>query len=371
MTQGTTNLADVVANIRKVDVSGALQLTATGISPLVARLFENGLSRSDAKDTKHEWFEDKITPTVFTVDEATNSTTVVFKVTAPTAGMILGFSTSGGIARTVAFRVDSVSGLTATGAFVEGAYGTLAEDDIANVIQNGTEEGRTYGEGNFHQGPREYNLLEIFEDSYQMSGTLASIEALGNANDEAVQIEALLKRVSQKYTNSVLRGFRSESGKKRYMAGIDHFLRRQGSANTLGVSTTFTATDIETMLNTISKKIGEVGDVEIWLNPKWGATFRALNTRALGLNDKGIGGAATEYHTVAGRVVKVNYDHNILPNVLYFLDMSRTALIALPGRKAFFGDYQVDGDYVKRDFTSEITLELRNGKEAHGCIVIS
>lgn len=370
MTQGTTNLADVVANIRKVDVSGALQLTATGISPLIARLFENGQSRSDAKDTKHEWFEDKITPTVFTVASAT-STTVTMSDTAPTVGMIIGFSTSAGVARTVAFRVDSVAGLVATGVFVEGAYGTLAGGDIANVIQNGTDEGRTYGEGNFHQGPREYNFLEIFEDSYQMSGTLASIEALGNANDEATQIEALLKRVSQKYTKSVLRGFRYEAGKKRYMGSIDHFLRRQGSANTLGVSTTFTADNIETMLNTISQKIGEVGEIEIWLNPKWGGTIRGFNTRTLGLNDKGVGGSATEYHSVGGRVIKVNYDDNILPTVVYFLDMTRVALIALPGRRAFFGDYQINGDFVKRDFTSELTLELRNAKEAHGCIVIS
>lgn len=80
----TSNIAEVVANVRKDDVSGLLQLTATGISPLVARLFENGLSRPDAKDTKHEWFEDKITPVTFVVASATG-TTVVFTGAVPSA----------------------------------------------------------------------------------------------------------------------------------------------------------------------------------------------------------------------------------------------------------------------------------------------
>lgn len=204
-----------------------------------------------------------------------------------------------------------------------------------------------------------------------MSGTVATLEMHGGANLESTQLEACLKRVAQKYTKSVFGGFRSENGKRRYMGSIDQFLRRQVGANTLGVTTTFTADNFETMLNTISKKIGEVGDIEINLNPKWGATIRSFNTRALGLSDKGVGGEATEYHSIGGRVIKVNYDDNIKPNVVYFMDMSRAAIIALPGRRAFFGDYQTTGDYIRRPFTSEVTLELRNAKEAHGCIVIS
>lgn len=60
--------------------------------------------------------------------------------------MILDFKSSAGIEKLVAFQVDSVAGQTATGVYLEGAFGTLAATDVAGIVQNGTEEGRGFGE---------------------------------------------------------------------------------------------------------------------------------------------------------------------------------------------------------------------------------
>lgn len=353
-----------------LDISAELMTLAPGISPVLARYLQNGAGMV-ATQTKHEWFDDVIKPKSYTVASRTGLDITFGGTVAPEVGYVLDFTTTAGVNVACTARVTAVAGQVATVVVLTGTITPVAATHIAGVISEGNQEGRKYVGGTFHKWPREYNFTEIFDEGFEMSGTLAAISGNANMNSTEKQAEAALKRLAQKMTKAITKGIRYENGKARGHAGINYYLAEQAGANVLAVVTTVTALDFDTMVNGILDKSGETGDLHIVVHGKWAATIRGFNSRTMQVTDTSIGGAVKEYITATGKVIPVIFDNTRPQNTVYFEDWSRIAYVPLNGRAAFIDDEQKDRDGKYRPITGEYTLEVRNAKEAHGAIVIS
>lgn len=181
---------------------------------------------------------------------------------------------------------------------------------------------------------------------------------------------ASLKRLAQKMTKAVTYGVRYETGEVRGLGGIDYFLTQSG-ANTLAVTGTPTASDVDTLIQTILEKTGEAGELTLTLNGKWAPVIRAWNNRTMGVKDTAIGGTVKEYISAIGITLPVIFDNTKPQNKIYIEDMSRIALIPLADRVARFEEKRKDRDGTYVPLTGEYTLEVRNATEAHGAIIIS
>lgn len=353
-----------------LDISQELMTLATGISPVLSRYLQNG-SQMVATQTKHEWFDDVIKPKSFVVASRTGNDVTFSGTTVPSVGYIINFNTTTGASIACTARVTAVVGQVATLAVLTGTITPIIATLIASVVSEGNEEWRKYVGGTFHKGPREYNMTEIFDEGFEMSGTLAAISGNANMNSSEKQAEAALKRLAQKMTRASRYGVRYENGKARGHAGINYYLVEQAGANVLSVSTTVTASDFDTMVNSILDKSGETGELHIVIHGKWAPTIRGFNSRTMQVTDVSIGGAVKEYITSTGKVIPVEFDNTVPQNTIYFEDWSRIAYVPLNGRSAFIDDEQKDRDGKYRPITGEYTLEVRNAKEAHGAIVIN
>lgn len=132
-------------------------------------------------------------------------------------------------------------------------------------------------------------MTEIFDEGFEMSGTLAAISGNANMNSSEKQAEAALKRMAQKMTRASIYGVRYENGKARGLGGINYYLVEQAGANVLSVSTTVTATDFDAMVSSILDKSGETGELNIVVHGKWAPTIRGFNSRTMQVTDGTIG----------------------------------------------------------------------------------
>ena len=125
------------------------------------------------------------------------------------------------------------------------------------------------------------------------------------------------------------------------------------------------------MILEIEKKCGETGELAIVLHGAHAPMIRAFNSRTMGITDTSVGGAVNEYISAMGKVVPIVWDNQRPRNKIYFEDASRISYMALNGSQAQILEDQKGRDGTYRPIIAEYTLEVRNAKEAHGCIIIN
>lgn len=352
-----------------IDVSEDLMTLAPAISPSLSRYLK---TNKFSTQTKHEWFDDVILPKTFTVTGVSGSDVSFAGGVAPAVNYILNFTNAAGIHLNAVVKVTSlVDADTATVSVVSGAVSNITAGSTAHVVNEGIPEGRQFVDGGYHQGPREHNFTENFDEGFSMSRTLANVVGLASFNTEGTQAESAMKRLAQKMSKSIIFGSRFESGTIRGSGGLDYFIATQAGANLLAVSGNATAADFDAMILEIEKKCGETGDLAIVLHGAHAPMIRAFNSRTMGITDTSVGGAVNEYISAMGKVVSIVWDNQRPRNKIYFEDASRISYMALNGSQAQILENQPGRDGTYRPIIAEYTLEVRNAKEAHGCIVIN
>jgi hypothetical protein len=338
-------------------------------------------------NTKYEWLEDSLAPTSIPigsfVTDGDGEGIVVSSTAGFSAGSIIGFEAANGASKTESAKISSIDSTTQM--TIARDYGgssgvLLIVGDIIKLISKPRGESTDAGPGTGREPGSDFNHTQIFDGTAQISKTQSKIKNYGFKNQEefmSYQREMALKEMMFDVANSSIYGRRvarsgSEDGT---MGGILQYLEGGNVTDVGGAVTT-------AVLNGIVKDIygkGGFSNNYAFVCAEDQATRISDFNAAGGANspvrtaqtDREFGGYITNF--TANLPVQGGFKSKIIVDPLFpkdqiaVLDLNLIQLRAL--QPIDIEDATLPaGNYIRDRVLGELTLEVQNGKKAHGLL---
>lgn len=337
----------------RVDVSPVFGKLLLPDTPLLNRI---GIGSAIAS-TRHEWWDDVLTPLLVTLGAAYDpAVDAVNMVLTSTAGLykntILKYND-------VIYRITAVvDATTIQVTVVSGTNAAIASGESLEILSNAATEGEEYTDGAYTQKVKRFNVMQIFRDYIKITGTQLSLQQYVNEDVFVDEVNRKLQNLRRMLEKTLIKGVRVEAtdnSTPRLMGGIDYFINADGIVS----SGTFSEANFKAFLKLIWDKRGFIG--EAWMHPTTLDNFLALNASNVRIDqseDK-VGRTVRTYVSPYGEtVLRI---HNEIPTgKIYVFDPSKISIKPLQNRQFGYEELAKTGDYVKGQIIGEYTVEFRN-----------
>lgn len=333
-----------------------------------------------ARHYKHEWVEDVIQPTEDALNGAildTDTTITVDDGTKFKDGMILGF-----VGYDEQMKVTAVAGndLTVTRGYGGTTPESMADNTVVRILYIPAAEGSEAGDDIWEEPGVEYNYTQIFTRTVRVSNTARSSRHLvfedlidRGVRDGLIQLEMEINHgaiFGRRYADT------DDPTVPRTMGGVIYFVDvTNGNVHDAG-ATELTTTMMNDILEEIAKDGGQpnlilVGTKQARKISSFNLTSGSAPIVRTRVTDTRTGSAVYEFvgDLPLGMIETIVVDVNFPDDKVMFLDTRKLALVPMMNRALTDFDATPTGaDFTARRILGEYTLEVRNGKQAHGII---
>ena len=335
--------------------------------------------------TKYEWINDTLSPVETTItgfDTDGDGTGVnVASTVGIVAGSILRFSTSVDVTRTELVQVTSVD--SATDLTVVRDYGgttgvTLVVGDKTFLVSSPKNESSAAGDALLHQGVADYNYTEIFDEMAEVSKTSNSIDSYDDYTRMPEQERVAMQNIAYKLESALIHGVRVQrtSSVQGTMQGLNQFINVVGG-NIESSGGAISQTIIDNALELIYSKGGDNQNLALVCNINQARKISDLAPNPTAViqrpdsKEQRLGNFVSEFVSsiplAGGLNARIFTNQKMHKDQVLLLDMSRIAFKIL--RPMNIVDATPPGtDAFRSRLITELTLELKNAKEAHAII---
>ena len=333
-------------------------------------------------NTKYEWIDDQLSPVATTItgfDTDGDGTGInVASTVGIEAGATLRFETSTGASRTVIVEVasvDSATDLTVTRPYGGSVEETLVVGDAVKLISKPLLQNTTAGNGLLHEAVLPFNQTEIIDEIAEVSRTANQTSSYDSYTQLSGQMKAAMVRLLYKIENAIIHGRRvaPATGVPGSMAGILQLI--DGNIESTGGA--ISQTLINNVLEEIASDGGFSNNYLLFGHPTQTRKISALNTG--GTNPvvfkqdevgQRLGNFVSSYvgdlPLMDGAMsARVFSNWSMLQDQVIILDLNKVRIKTMQGVVAM-NAAENGQDGLKERILTEITLEVKNGGEAHG-----
>lgn len=268
--------------------------------------------------------------------------------------------------------VTNLVSLNVTRAQFSTTAATHANNSQVIIIGNPRDEGFSAGRNDSQAGVRVYNMTQIFERQYRLSGSSQSVAAVGQETLLAKQLAEALPEVLKELQHAMFYGRRFDGGADftgRRMAGFKWFCTQNGGANNEDVggnALNFGLLDdiIEEYLN----RGGDANKLCMFVSPKQQRKLNDLKeARIIGggqsQSDMTLNNYVNKYDFGSRASIDVILSTDIKNDEIYFAQKDLIKVKPLKDRALKKKPLPEDGDFVREMVIGEYTLEARNTRE--------
>ena len=268
--------------------------------------------------------------------------------------------------------VTNLVSLNVTRAQFSTTAATHANNSQVIIIGNPRDEGFSAGRNDSQAGVRVYNMTQIFERQYRLSGSSQSVAAVGQETLLAKQLAEALPEVLKELQHAMFYGRRFDGGADftgRRMAGFKWFCTQNGGANNEDVggnALNFGLLDdiIEEYLN----RGGDANKLCMFVSPKQQRKLNDLKeARIIGggqsQSDMTLNNYVNRYDFGSRASIDVILSTDIKNDEIYFAQKDLIKVKPLKDRALKKKPLPEDGDFVREMVIGEYTLEARNTRE--------
>lgn len=355
------------------DVADVISMISPFETPLLDAL---GDAPYSAKNTLHEWMEEKLGPSTII------NTVVVASVTTATSALFVD-SSGNAVARWLQvgmilkslptgehFQVSGVDTsnnvVTFTRAFGATTATSLGISQNVLILSASGLEGQDAPADTSRSRERKNNYVQLFTKAAQTSGTMEAVNQLGGIGSELDhQVRARLKELLRDLEKSVIQGISSGNsiGSSTAYRTFNGILRQITTVSTTG-ATSVTA-------SWLNDRIGQAWDQGatdtdlIVVDNNWGKIIDGFNDSRINVNQE----SGVEQFRRKITLFESSYGmHRILrsrwmpTNSLMVISTQRTRVMPLQGRSFQALEIARTGDATKRMLVGEYTVEVRNAE---------
>lgn len=337
-----------------------------------------------ARSTKHEWLEEKLTPTSATIsafDTDGDGTGITVDSTAGfTAGDILRVETSANVSRTEIIRVasvDSATELTVVRDYGGSTGATLATGDILTLVSSplaeSTDASVTKGAG---EATANYNYTSIQDAVAKVSKTSQAVGIYGVASALNDQVQRKMLHLARRQNTEAIYGRRVERDASNN-GSAGGFLQFMESGNVTNVSGAITSTVVNNAFESIFDDGAFSSNYALVCKENQARKISAFNTTGSNpvmqfqRGDTSTGQYVTTFVSDLGAAngfnARVFVDPNMPSDQVAIIDLNRVSVNYL--RTLTDEDATPAGaDYFMRRMLMEYTFEIRDGKTAHALL---
>ncbi len=368
--------------------SDFFKVVAPQTSELLGMLMANPGQCAPARNNKHEWLEDVLLPlkytlTAYSAGSATVDNTNLLVAKAE-VGTIVEVVTAAGVNTGVQAKITAIN--TGTNVFTLSAYPvgstlTVGATDTLEEISRPRPENSLAETGIFGLGTPQYNATEILSTTIGISGTTIETPTYGAYNDEQVQLKRAMQGLAQRMSKGLFRGSRvlRTAGENGTMGGIRSFVTGSGANVYVASGTTLTNDMLNSVLNGIRDRGGQIDDVVFVANGRHSGALAKLSqanggVTAMNITNNGgessFGFGAKTFTSSLGTTHRIIYDAGMTDtSTVYVLNLNEMGVVPLGNRDfAVLDATQPGQDGVAKRVRGEFTLVIRNAKEKHGAI---
>lgn len=268
--------------------------------------------------------------------------------------------------------VTNLVSLNVTRAQFSTTAATHANNAQVIIIGNPRDEGFSAGRNDSQAGVRVYNMTQLFERQYRLSGSSQAVASVGQETLLAKQLAEALPELLKEVQHAMFYGRRFDGGADftgRRMGGFKWFCSQNGGANNKDVggnAMTFQFLDdvIEEYLN----RGGDANKLCMFVSPKQQRKLNDLKeARIIGggqsQSDMTLNNYVNKYDFGSRASIDVILSTDIKNDEVYFAQKDLVKVKPLKGRALFKKPLPEDGDFVREMVVGEYTLEVRNTRE--------
>lgn len=345
------------------DLSDIVSVLAQRETPLLNLLMDNSVACSHRK---HEWVNTRLVGFKDTLNGAINNSVTTITVSGAFQGAntkyVVGTILRIGNEYLKVTAVNSATSIDVSRGFGSTTAAAHSDGAAVEIVAKPKAEGFTTSDDDSEVGSRDFNLTQIFYRRVSLSGTAGAIDAVGNENKMAVQVERKTKELLKELERSLILGLRTQdgSGDNRTMGGLAQFITQ---VDTTGGGLTTAKID-----NVIFKLLENGAEPDILL------VSNAQKNKLNGMKEARVTGAHKQsehmidnlvdlYHSDAGPL-KIVRSNDVMPGDLFILDSSKIKVCPLQSRRFAMEKLAKTGDADNSQIIGEYTCEIRN-PEAH------
>lgn len=341
--------------------------------------FDNG---DRVTNTKYEWVDDQLSPVstaITSFDSDGDGTGInVASTVGILAGSLLRFESAAGASRTVIVQVasvDSATNLTVTRPYGGSTEETLVVTDAVKLISTPLLQNTTAGSGLLHEGVLPFNYTEIMDQVAEVSRTANQTVSYDSYTQLSGQMKAAMVRQLYQIENALIHGRKvaPATGVAGSMGGLLQLIDGNIDATGGAISQTL----INNVLEEIASDGGFSNNYLLFGHPTQTRKISALNTG--GTNPvvfkqdevgQRLGNFVSSYvgdlPLMEGAMsARVFSNWSMLQDQVMIVDLNRVRIKTMQGMVAM-NAAQNGQDGLKERILTEITLEVKNGGEAHG-----
>jgi hypothetical protein len=375
---------DFSNNIRDVstlfDTLVAQQPSLLGLlGSMSGSAFDSG---DQVTNTKYEWVDDQLSPVSTSItgfDTDGNGTGInVTSTTGIIVNSLLRFESATGASRTVIVQVasvDSATDLTVTRPYGGSTEETLVVTDAVKLIATPLLQNTTAGSGLLHEGTLPFNYTEILDQVAEVSRTANQTASYDSYTQLSGQMKAAMVRQLYQIENTLIHGRKvaPSVGVPGSMGGLLQLI--DGNIDSTGGA--ISQTLINNVLEEIASDGGFSNNYLLFGHPTQTRKISALNTGGTNpvvfkpdVVGQRLGNLVTSYvgdlPLMDGAMqAKVFSNWSMLQDQVLIIDLNRVRIKTMQGMIAM-NAAQNGQDGLKERILTEITLEVKNGGEAHG-----
>jgi len=331
-----------------------------------------------AKNTKHEWLQDVVSPVAWAVSATVayaigDSTLDVVSSDGMKVGDIIKFELPSGATATVMLQVTAINSSTQVAVSVYGGTtdANVAVDSIIKLMGRPKNEATEATYDNGYEPTTEYNYTQIFDRTAKVSKTSVEIEKYGIGGAMNYQVTRQLQDLAYEMVNTSISMPRVQrtSSVAGTMWGRFRFMQQATGNSVDGLGGAITADMINDALE-LAAQNGATGITTFVCNPVQARKISAFNTSGnnpiISRDDTVAGSYVTEFLSDQGHRVVIVADRNFDKDKVAMIDPSKINLVPLKGRAFSDEDATPNGaDFVSRRVLWEYTLEIKNAGESH------
>lgn len=267
-------------------------------------------------------------------------------------------------------KVD-VSGNTIT--VTRGYVGTTAEaakeGDKVDVQYLEGYEGMEAVDARYKPRKRVSNVMQIFTDSVNISGTAASVEQHGIDNLYEAEKDKKQVELALQLEKAILNGVKVDDGIVRKMQGLRKFVKTN-VVDLAGKGLTAEAVSdaVQAIYEAGGFEAGAAG-YEIVVGPKLKRVVSGFDKGIVRINQgEDARGTVVNFLTTDFGEFPVSINNNLKEDEVLIVDKNRIKIRPLKGREFFHEYLGKQGDYLKGMLVGEYTVEVQQEK-AHARII--
>jgi len=359
------------SNVKR-DLSDAFEMVIKN-DPILVNLIGTGWV---ATSTKHEWLEDVVSPTSWTMDQDHTAADGEIDISSTSwlkEGDIVRFEKATWAPSTL---IGKVGAITTNDKFAVTAYGGSSDENLLSgtmvyLMARPKNEATDADPDNGYEPSVEYNYTQIFDRTAKISKTSLEVKKYGINTAMDYQIMRQLQNLAYDMVNTTVNMPRVERDATTAwtMWGWLWFLK-QGSWNVIdGSSWALTMTMIN---NAIELWMWNGADnlSTIVCHPIQARKISAFNTSGnnpiITRSETTAGAYVTSFVSDLGNLSNIVVSRNFDKNLISIIDPTKISLVPLQNRQFSSEDATPNGsDYWSQRILWEYTLQIKNASNSH------